>query len=188
MGVTRNIKFLNSKLLNFSTILLNNFGSVADRDKAAGYVEEHPHFFDSLFKLACDQKAERVHILAAWVLEKYALKQLEVLTPIFDKFLKGTMIQSNESKRRSMVKLLYHYCKPKARRSKLSKKSIDTIIEICFSYMLDSQKAASLSFSMKTLYFFKNHASWIEPEINAYIEKRLPNSSAGFRSVVRQIS
>ena len=54
--------------------------------------------------------------------------------------------------------------------------------------MLESQKAASLAFSMKTIHFFRKHADWIDTEIEAYIEKKLPNSSPGFRSVVRQIS
>ena len=41
---------------------------------------------------------------------------------------------------------------------------------------------------MKTLDLFRHHEDWIEGELKAYIEQRLPNSSAGFRSVVRQIS
>ena len=172
----------------FGKILINDFGSVADRDKAANYIAKNPHFFTPLFDLACDQKSERVHILAAWVLEKYTLKQLELLTPVLDQFLKGTLVKKNESKRRPMIKLLYHYCKSITRRAKLSKKRIDLIVEICFSYMLESQKAASLAFSMKTIHFFRKHADWIDTEIEAYIEKKLPNSSPGFRSVVRQIS
>ena len=54
--------------------------------------------------------------------------------------------------------------------------------------MLEAEKAAALAFSMKTLHFFRNHKDWIEGELLAYIEQRLPNSSPGFQSVVRQIS
>jgi hypothetical protein len=54
--------------------------------------------------------------------------------------------------------------------------------------MLESQKAPPLGFALKTLNFFKNHHPWVSEEIQAFIEKKLPNSSAGFRSVVRQIS
>lgn len=54
--------------------------------------------------------------------------------------------------------------------------------------MLEAEKAAALAFSMKTLHFFRNHEDWIEGELLAYIEQRLPNSSPGFQSVVHQIS
>ena len=40
---------------------------------------------------------------------------------------------------------------------------------------------------MKTLNLFRQHQDWIEAELQAYIEERLPNSSPGLRAVVRQI-
>jgi hypothetical protein len=54
--------------------------------------------------------------------------------------------------------------------------------------MLESQKAAPLAFALKTLHFFRNHKPLVSEEIPAFIEKKRPNSSAGFRSLVRQIS
>jgi hypothetical protein len=74
------------------------------------------------------------------------------------------------------------------RRKLLSRQQIDWIVEICFGYMLESQKAAPLAFALKTLHFFRNHKPWVSEEIQAFIEKKWLNSSAGFRSVVRQIS
>ena len=87
-----------------------------------------------------------------------------------------------------MIKLLYHYCKDKKRRESIDHTQRDQIVTLCFDYMLEAEKAAALAFSMKTLHFFRNHKDWIEGELQAYIEQRLPNSSPGFQSVVRQIS
>lgn len=169
--------------------LLNQFfASIADREKGAAYIAQHPDRFYELFQLACSSKQERTHIVAAWVLEKYTLEQLDELTPLRAQFLKGVAQQKHESKRRPMIKLLYHYCKDKKRRAELTHDERDQIVALCFDYMLEAKKAAALAFSMKTLHFFRKHQPWIEDELHAYIEQRLPNSSAGFRSVVRQIS
>lgn len=162
--------------------------AIADGEKGADYIKEKPESFKELFQLACSSKQERTHIVAAWVLEKYTLEQLDELTPLLAQFLKGVAQQKHESKRRPMIKLLYHYCKDQKRRAELTHDERDQIVALCFDYMLEAQKAAALVFSMKTLHFFRKHQPWIENELNAYIEQRLPNSSAGFQSVVRQIS
>lgn len=169
-------------------LLLQFYASVADRDKGAAFINKNPKYFQELFSLACSPDQKRTHIVAAWILEKYTLEKLQLLTPIFSSFLTGVAQQKHESKRRPMIKLLYHYCKDKKRRKLIDKAQRDQIVTLCFDYMLEAKKAASLAFSMKTLHFFRQHQDWIEAELQAYIEQRLPNSSDGFRSVVRQIS
>lgn len=169
-------------------LLLQFFASVADRQKGADYIQSNPHEFDALFALACSKKHARQHIVAAWVLEKYTLSRLEILTPIFTKFLIGVGQQTHESKRRPMMKLLYHYCRNKERREQLSVGQIDRIVQACFDYMLEADKIAAIAFAMKTLHFFRDHKAWIDEELRAYIDQRLPNSSRSFQALVRQIS
>ena len=115
------------------------------------------NFFFSLFP-----KDGREHIVAAWVLEKYTLEKLGLLTPVFSNFLNGVAQQKNESKRRPMIKLLFHYCKDKKRRKGINTAQRDQIVTLCFDYMLEAKKAAALAFSMKTLHFFRHHQDWIE--------------------------
>ena len=121
-------------------LLIQFFASVADREKGAAFIEQHPERFEELFSLACSPKEERVHIVAAWVLEKYSLHQLEVLEIDLDSFIKGGGSR-HESKRRPMMKLLYHYCLSQSRRSHLTPSQIDTIVAACFDYMLEAKKA-----------------------------------------------
>ena len=172
----------------FEDILLQFYASVADREKGAAYIDENPAYFQELFSLACSPEKERKHIVAAWVLEKYTLEKLSLLTPMLSSFLTGVAQQKHESKRRPMIKLLFHYCKDKKRREAINTTQRDQIVTLCFDYMLEAKKAAALAFGMKTLHFFRQHHDWIEVELQAYIEQRLPNSSPGFRAVVRQIS
>ena len=169
-------------------LLLQFYASVADREKGAAYIANNPAYFRELFTLACSPEEKRTHIVAAWILEKYTIDKLALLSPIFSNFLTGVAQQKHESKRRPMIKLLFHYCKDKNRREQINTDQRDQIVILCFDYMLEAKKAAALAFSMKTLHFFRQHHDWIEEELQAYIEQRLPNSSAGFRSVVRQIS
>lgn len=173
---------------SLEALLITFFASVADREKGAEYIRQNPAQYTQLFNLACSPKQDRVHIVAAWVLEKYLLSQLDLLTVDITQFIKGVAAQEHESKRRPMMKLLFHYCRQKKRRFKLTKKHKDTIVELCFDYMLSAQKVAAIAFAMKTLHFFRDHAPWINEEIQGYIDQRLPHSSNGFRSLVRQIS
>ena len=174
--------------MNLKKILLENYSTAADRKEGAAFIDQYPKYFPELLKMSCVSIDKRKNILAAWILEKYSLNKLECLTPDFSFYLKGVYQQTNDSKRRPMAKLLYHYCNHKNRRKQLTQKQIDIIIEICFHYMLTSLKVAPIAFAMKTLHFFRNNKPWISEEIEAYIEKKLHNSSTGFQSVVRQIS
>lgn len=174
--------------MNLKEILLNSFSSAADRDREAAFIHQNPSCFKSLLQLACAPDQKREHIVASWILEKYALNQLDCLDSFFTVFLKGTLQQTNDCKRRPMAKLLYHYCKNEKRRKRMTPEQIDSIVEIGFSYMLASQKTAPMAFALKTLDIFRDHKPWIEEELQAFIEKKLPNSGAGFQSAVRQIS
>ena len=156
--------------------------------RGAAHIDENQAYFQKLFSLACSPKKERKHIVAAWVLEKFTLEKLALLTPILSSFLTLVAQQKHESKRRPMIKLLFHYCKDKKRREAINTTQRVQIVTLCFDYMLETKKAAALAFSMKTLHFFRQHQDWIEAELQAYIEQRLPNSSPGLRAVVRQIS
>ena len=79
MAVMRNTRFYNCKMSALEDLLLQCFASVADREKAAAYIEAAPERFQELFDLACSSKDSRAHVVAAWVLEKYSLHRLEVL-------------------------------------------------------------------------------------------------------------
>ncbi|MDB2702548.1 hypothetical protein N9Z01_05570 [Flavobacteriaceae bacterium] len=167
-------------------LLLTLNASISDREKGVVFLQENPTSFDELFDLVCSVKSTREHIVAAWVFERFMLKRIDSLRPQFDKFLLGAKAQTHESKRRPLAKVLFHYCSNNRRKAALSEKQIDTVVSICFAYMIDAKKIAAIGFAMKTLHLFINHQDWIEEEFRAYIEQKLPNSSAGFRSLVNQ--
>ena len=168
-------------------LLLQFFASVADREKGAAYIEGHPDHFQELLALACSPAKNREHIVAAWVLEKYALARLDCLDKCLETFLQGTLVQTHESKRRPMIKLTYHYCRNKKRREALSSEVKDTLVEICFSYLLEAEKIASIAFALKTLDYFLDHAPWIRKETIAYIERESPKRGRSFQAVVRHM-
>lgn len=168
-------------------VLLQFYASVADREKGAAYIEAQPDRFQELLALACSPQKKREHIVAAWVLEKYTLDRLEILGGNLNEFLQGTLVQTHESKRRPMIKLTYHYCRNKKRRIAFSQATKDTLVEICFSYLLDAEKIASIAFALKTLDFFLDHAPWIRKEVQAYIEKESPKRGRSFQAVVRHM-
>jgi hypothetical protein len=174
--------------VDLKEILLTHHSSIASRDQGVAFINQHPEFFPSLLELTCTPQEKRENILASWILEKYVIEKLSCLDSHLIIFLKGAKQQTNESKKRAMAKILYYYCRNEDRRKLLSTQKIDLIIDICFSYLLTFKQLAPLCFALKTLHFFRKHQAWIEEEMQAFVEKNLPNSSPGFRAAVRQIS
>lgn len=174
--------------MELKDILLASYPTAADRDDGVAFMNRYPDYFPSLLKLACAPQENRENIIASWILEKYLLPKISFISLYFQTFLEGMKQQTNESKKRSLVKVLYHYCRGEGRRKHFSYQQINSIVDICFSYMITSKKVAPISFAMKTLHFFRNHQTWIEDELQAFIQKKLPNSSPGFRAAVKQIS
>ena len=72
--------------------LLQFYASVADREKGAAHIDENQAYFQKLFSLACSPKKERKHIVAAWVLEKFTLEKLALLTPMLSSFLTSLIL------------------------------------------------------------------------------------------------
>lgn len=173
--------------MDLKKLIKTSYSSAAVRERGATLIHHHPKYFTPLLRLASTAEDKRENILAAWILEKYALNHLEDIDSELNFFLNGALVQKNDSKRRPFSKLLYHYCKNKTKIEILSLQQIDLIVEICFSYILESQKTAPLAFALKTLHIFRNHKPWITEELQAFIEKKLPNSSPGLKSVVKQI-
>ena len=54
---------------SLESMLKQFFASVADREKGAAYIRQFPEQYDHLFKLACSPEQDRVHIVAAWILD-----------------------------------------------------------------------------------------------------------------------
>lgn len=176
------------KTPNLKEGLLTYYASIEDRDMGVQLVKKHPKLFEDLLELAFSKEQNRENIVASWVLERLVLKEKHIdFVSCFEKFIKAFKHQTHESKRRPFAKLLYHHCKIVQNRERMSSKTIDLIIENCFDTLLEAKKVAPKVFVIKTLVYFKNHREWIAPELKAYIQKELPNSSAAFKSTLRQI-
>lgn len=109
-------------------------------------------------------------------MEKYAVEQPECLDSDFTFFLEGALQQKNDSKRRPFAKLLYHYCKNLTRRKLLSRQQIDWIVEICFGYMLESQKASPLAFALKHFTFLEITNLGYQRKYKLLLKKNAPTA------------
>ncbi len=168
--------------------LLSYYASIEDRQKGVKLIIDKPELLEELISLAFSKEQNREHIIASWVFEMLITKtQYITLNPYFSDFLLAYPHQKHESKRRPFAKLLYQYCDVKKNREQLSKTQIDTIVTLCFDTLLEAKKVAPKAYVIKTLAYFKNHESWILPELKSYIEKEIPNSTAAFKSVVKQL-
>ena len=135
-------------------LLLQCFGSVADREKAAAYIEAAPERFQELLDLACSPKDSRAHVVAAWVLEKYSLHRLEVLKTSSTLFSKAWPFKSTEqtSPHDVPLPLLPKERTPCTIKQKTNRRNYAS----CFDYMLEAEKAAALAFAMKPCTFSAN--------------------------------
>ena len=118
---------------------LNDFlkplnASIADRQRGKKFIEQNPDYFEPLLFLALNPKAERVHIVASWVLEQVLFENSSRLKAHWAYFLKQLPAIENESMRRPLSKILFAYVKNKELRIQLSKREEERIIEQCFDW------------------------------------------------------
>jgi len=61
----------------------------------------------------------------------------------------------------------------------LTKSQIDTIIEVCFDWLITPQKIAVKAYTMNTLYLFGLQTDWIHPNLKEIIKKDIIQQSKG---------
>lgn len=144
--------------------------SLADRQKGASIIKNHPNHFDQLFNLALDSRAQRIHIVSSWILEQLLVENIILLRSRFDYFLEQLPKINHSSMQRPLSKILYYYVLDETAFKKLNTIQIDSILDIAFDWVIAPAKTATFSFAIKTISLLKNTRPWIKATLKEAIE------------------
>ena len=175
------VKTLEQHLLFFETLSARKKDRLQGRD----YIAAQPDLLLILLFLAMESEQKRIHTLLIWCIELYLCDHLEQLHPGIDRFLNGLPNIHNESMRRGLAKILHFYSKTFTHR--LNNQQKEKIIVQAFDWLIQPAQIATLSFALKILNTFKNHAPWVEVALRDLVEKQLPTASPGYRAAAREI-
>lgn len=161
--------------------------SRSDREAGAAFIKQHPHHFKELFEAALNAKGKRFHVMCAWILEKVLLDELDKLKPKLDAFLSALPKIQNESMRRPLSKILYHFLKVKENRKSLREEQCNQIIAICFDWIIGPAKVATFSFALKVIGLFKKQRPEVRTLLNDALHNGFEAASPGMLVAIRRV-
>ena len=75
----------------------------------------------------------------------------------------------------------------KSKKVKLTENQEEKIIEACFDWLIESDKAANAAYSMRALYNFGKKQDWINEELKVLLSRDISNQTPGYCFAVKDI-
>lgn len=173
------------KKLNYTTALREHRGAAAD------WVMENPGSFPFLFDLIIKEDSDVSH-KAAWVLEFVCKRELKLLYPHLEVFLKIIpQVQKDQSKRplakiAELLCLAYYKKKDQQVRDNLRLEHRKAITERCFDWLINEEKVACKAYSIQCLYWLGTEFDWIHPELEIILAEGYAKHTAAFKARARE--
>ena len=167
----------------------------ATREKRQFYAQmviENPELIPSLIEILF-MVHDKISCKASWVLEYACNKNLELILPHLDLFIKDLKKVHLDSAVRPVAKICellvkaYYDKKTKPVETYLKPKHLECIIEVCFDYMIRNEKVATKAFAMNTLFLLGRDYDWIHPELKVILERDFNKQSAAFKARAKHI-
>lgn len=166
--------------------------SRAKRNTFADHILDNPEQLPLLLSI-CEQVDDQISCKAAWALEYVCGKNLNSLLPHIDDFLKCAKVVHLDPAVRPMAKICEHltlaYYKKKDQRviSSLTNTRKEHITELCFDWLITSQKVAAKAYAMTSLYFLGKNFDWIHSELKLILQQNYQHGSAAYKARARMI-
>ncbi len=176
--------------IDFLISVLNDMKNPArvNRNKAANIVLAQPNLIKYLIDIAFDVN-NKISIKAAWVLEWICTHHgIEYIHPYITSFTTNISTVRFDSAVRPCAKICEHlanaYTSKKENETQtiLTKKHIDTIIEVGFDWLITDQKIAVRAYTMNFLYLFGLQKKWVHPELQHLISSKIIHESKGCKA------
>lgn len=176
------ILFLTEQLCNMENPKREN------RQRVANVVLENKDLFKHLITITFDVE-NKLSIKAAWILEWICTHHhLNWMLPHLEEFTTKIASVKFDSAIRPCAKICDHIAAAYFSKSEndfqktLTNQQKDTIIEVCFDWLITPQKIAVRAYSMNTLYYFGLEKDWIHPELKHLIETKIIHESKGCKA------
>lgn len=175
-------------LLHKELVYVNH--SLENRNHFTNIVLNNPNLIPKIMEIMFDVE-DKVSYRAAWLFEFIARKNINAVLPYIDDFTSKMNTVTKDSAVRPIAKvceyLVEAYYHNSNIRVDLSHDMKVRIIEVCFDYLITSQKVAPQVYAMNALYLLGKEYSWIHPELIAIINRNFSNGSKGYQAKSRHI-
>lgn len=158
-----------------------------NRLMAAQWVLAHPQHFKELLEIGLKNDPALSH-RANWVLEFVCLKKLALLLPNLDYFFEHLPFVNGDASVRPLSHICEILCIKYFKENDtlitpfFTTKHKETLIEVCFNWLLTPQKVACEVRAITCLYYLGTAYPWIHPELKSIIGKNISIKSAGYKS------
>src|SRR5690606_29436303 len=128
-----------------------------------------------------------------WIIEMMCIENLSLLYPHLDLFLSiSSKVYKNQAVRplAKVCELITenYYSKNSHPIQKIvTLKQREQLTEICFDWLISSQKVAAKAYAMQCLYFLGKDFDWIHPELRIYIKKEFPAQLPAFKARAKNV-
>jgi hypothetical protein len=162
-----------------------------NKERIEGLVQElliRPELTESLLEEVFAQDAARDSFNASWVFDHLMRKKLDFLLPHIDRFIEGTAKLKTESCMRPMAHVMellneaYFLQRKPTYLKCISKDHHETMVTICFDWLINEHKVATKVFAMTSLYYLGERFEWVGPELKSVLELQIADGTAGFKN------
>ena len=115
-------------------------------------------------------------------------KHLDFVLPFIPEFIHGIQGLTSESCMRPMAHTCQmltesYFVKQEPRFIKaMDPESLETLVEVCFDWLIEDHKVATKVFSMTSLYYLGKRFEWIHPELKNVLQNTIAQGTAGYKS------
>ena len=158
----------------------------------ANFLGAHPELVEPLLAILF-RVDDKTSCRAAWVMEFACGQELGIILPHLDLFFQHIHRVHLDPAVRPVAKIceylmIAYYCnESNDLRKKLTTAHKETMVEVCFDWMINDEKVATKAYAMTILHLLGKEYDWIHPELTIILERDFHTQSAAFRARARHI-
>ena len=163
-----------------------------ERLQAASTLLKDPEGIPLLLEFIFDDEKKN-GFKGGWLLDLVLQKDLGLILPHLDPFIKGLPKLTHESAIRPMAKICealsvaYYNSEDIIVRSHLKQHHRRAMAEICFDWLIGDHKVAPKAYSMIALYELGKEFDWVHPELALVLERNYRDGSSGYKARARKV-
>ncbi len=154
------------------------------RDDNKDFIFANPKYLNDLTDIAFNTN-DKNHHKACWILELICEEKMDLLLPFLEDFCEALPHYKNDSAIRSISKICLFLSNSK--KYSLTENHEEKIIETCFDWLIESQKAANAAYTMRTLYNLGKKYHWVNEELRVLLQRDCSHQTPAYKSAVKDI-
>ncbi|GAA4044582.1 hypothetical protein [Flavobacterium chungnamense] len=154
------------------------------RDDNKNFIFANPYYLKYLLEIAFNVK-DKNHHKACWILELICEERMDLFLPFLDNFRETLHQYKSDSAIRSISKICLFLSNSK--KYLLTENQEEKIIETCLDWLIESNKAANATYTMRTLYNLGKKHTWVNEELKVLLQRDCSYQTPGYKSAVKDI-